>query len=801
MLDSALKVNLSDLTNYNQFVLYKILPSKSRPGKFDKITCDVSFNNVDAHNPSNWMDAETALLCSASMSSEHGHGVGFSFTANDPFFFVDIDGAYDGANWSPVATDLCTRLGGCFVEISQSGTGLHIIGKYSGPEPAHGCTNKHLGLECYTSGRFVALTGNAATGDVAMIADGPFLGVIQSYFTKTAGAPLLEEVTTTAEAEHTPIEDDDELIKKALNSVTAKQAFGNDASFADLWNRNVTALAQHYPDDTREFDNSGAEMGLANRLIWWASGNAERAIRLLKSSPLCAGREAKFTRGDDYLGRTMCDAYSFIKAKGEGFYSCKKVVEPVQHIQQTSTLDFEQLPADWVLTEVSSETGRNAQLMLDAYYNDRLFARGKESYWWNGAKYQEVTEKQLKKSVSNSLVGTGQHKENIVNGTANMLQVRADEIEALNPANARVYFTNGVIDFESPSRTLEPHTPANFNNYTLPFDYNPSAPEPIEMLTFLNSAFEGDEDIELKIIAVQEVLGWALIGSTLGIQKGVVLRGSTRAGKGTVLHVLLQLLGRGNYTSVGELSALTEDKVKSTMRDSNIVIDFDAKSVPLRHIDGTVSMINKLTANEPTDIKLLYTPKAWNGPMDCKLYMACNALPTMIDDTGAIIGRLHQIMFNNSFLNREDTYLSQRLDAELSSIGNWAIKGLERLVTNRRFTVPSSSFDAQQEASETSQPLTMFIEECLVVGSHDKYRCHTDFLYARWCRWCEENGTKPGSSPNFSKRLNDTLRSEKVIKVKQLRIGTANKSGFKGVDLCRVTNAPSVASVPPLPTK
>ncbi len=799
MLSDALKVNLSDLTNYHQFVLYKVLPSKTRPGKFDKITCDVSFDNVDAHNPANWMDAETALLCSASMSSSHGHGVGFAFTANDPFFFVDIDSCKNpDGTWSPVANDLCNRFAGCAVEVSQSQTGLHIFGKYSGPEPEHGCRSKQFNMELYTSGRFAALTGNVfPDGDVAMVADGPLLGVIQSYFTKTAGATLLEDITTEAEAEHTPIEDDDELIKKALNSVTGRQAFGGDASFADLWNRNVPVLAQHYHDDTREFDYSGAEMGLANRLIWWASGNAERAVRLLRSSPLCAGREAKFTRGDDYLGRTMCDAYSFIKAKGEGFYSCKKVVEPVQHIQQTPTLDFEQLPSDWVLTEVSSETGRNAQLMLDAYYNDRLFARGKEAYWWSGAKYQAITEKQLKKSVSNSLVGTGQHKEAIVNGTANMLSVRADEIDVINPSNAKVYFTNGVIDFESQSRELLPHTPANFNNYTLPFSYNPNAPEPLEMLTFLNGAFEGDEDREQKIIAVQEILGWALIGSTLGIQKGVVLRGSTRAGKGTVLHVLSMLLGGvGNHTSVSDLASLSEDKVKSTMRDTNVVVDFDAKSVPLRHIDATISMINKLTANEPTDIKLLYTQHAWNGALNCKLYMACNALPTMIDDTGAIIGRLHQIMFNRSFLGNEDTYLSKRLDTELPAIGNWAIKGLERLVINRRFTIPSSSFDAQQEASETSQPLTMFIEECLVIGEHHTYRCHTDSLYARWCRWCEDNGTKPGSSPNFSKRLNDTLRSEKVVKSKQLKIGGNNKSGFKGVDILKPALPSSVVGLP-----
>jgi len=332
MLDSALKVNLSALTNYNQFVLYKIVPSKTRPGKMDKITCTVDLHNVDAHNPNNWMGVDLAVACAASMTSEYGHGVGFVFTANDPFFFVDIDGAYDGTQWSRVASDLCSRLPGCAVEISQSGTGLHIFGQYSGPEPVHGCKNKPLGLELYTSGRFAALTGTAIVGDAGIVADGALLGVIESYFTSTGAAPLLEDLTAEAEAGHFEISDDAELIKKALKSQSAKQAFGNQASFADLWNCNVEVLGKYYPDESRPFDNSAAECALANHLIFWTSGNCERAIRLLQQSALAVGREAKYTRqGDNYLGRTMRDSYATVKANGN-FYSSRPLVGKVEVI-------------------------------------------------------------------------------------------------------------------------------------------------------------------------------------------------------------------------------------------------------------------------------------------------------------------------------------------------------------------------------------------------------------------------------------------------------------------------------------
>ena len=137
---------LAAMRAYPQFVLWKAVASKRRAGKFDKFPCDILGNIVDAHDPKHWVDADTAVTVAQSSDL----GVGFVFTDNDPFFFVDIDGAYDGTAWSTLATDLCNRFTGAAVEVSQSGTGLHIIGKYDGAEPDHGCKNIPLHLELYT---------------------------------------------------------------------------------------------------------------------------------------------------------------------------------------------------------------------------------------------------------------------------------------------------------------------------------------------------------------------------------------------------------------------------------------------------------------------------------------------------------------------------------------------------------------------------------------------------------------------------------------------------------------------------
>src|ERR1700747_2646155 len=161
----TLPPSLAPLGAYRQFILYRIAPSATRPGKTDKLPCDWRTGSVStAHDPQYWTDFETAAGAAARFGD--GFGVGFVFTASDPFWFIDSDACWDGAAWSPVAQQLCAMFEGAAVEVSQSGTGLHLFG--TGTVPPHGTRLKRLGLEFYTSGRFVALTGLQAIGNAAM---------------------------------------------------------------------------------------------------------------------------------------------------------------------------------------------------------------------------------------------------------------------------------------------------------------------------------------------------------------------------------------------------------------------------------------------------------------------------------------------------------------------------------------------------------------------------------------------------------------------------------------------------------
>ena len=82
----TLPQSFNALRAYAQFVLWKAVASKSRPGKFDKFPCDITGNVTDAHNPNVWLDPDTAIS-SAQLLGDN-YGVGFVFTSERPIFTV-----------------------------------------------------------------------------------------------------------------------------------------------------------------------------------------------------------------------------------------------------------------------------------------------------------------------------------------------------------------------------------------------------------------------------------------------------------------------------------------------------------------------------------------------------------------------------------------------------------------------------------------------------------------------------------------------------------------------------------------
>ena len=294
---------LAPLGNFKQWVLWIAVPDKKRPGKTNKFPINPQTGAVvTAHDPNLWLTFEEAAQWLPNSSAK---GVGFVFTENDPFFFLDVDNALVNGQWSPHSLDLCQKFAGAAVEISNSGTGFHIIGTCA-PTP-HGCTNKALGLELYTEKRFVALTGREAVGDAFHNCQQPFNSLVAEFF-PPRGYELSQDWTDLPCLEWKGTADDDELLRKAMASTSAGSTFGDKASFLELWGADADKLSVAFPtkNDHDSWGLSEAEAALCSHLAFWTGRNCERIDRLFRLSSLMRDKWER----EDYARNTVLLACS-----------------------------------------------------------------------------------------------------------------------------------------------------------------------------------------------------------------------------------------------------------------------------------------------------------------------------------------------------------------------------------------------------------------------------------------------------------------------------------------------------------
>lgn len=298
---------LAALGEYKQFVPYFLTPSKKKPGKMDKIPLGSSTD------PDTWMTFEQARDDPRRHDCE-----GFVVSATDDFFFFDLDGCLVDGQWTPLATQMCQAFKGCAIEVSQSGSGLHIIG--TGKLKPHGTQNKKHGIELYDDKRFIALTGTHAEGDVRFRPHQPLLDwLVDNFFSEVTESGELDELTDEPDPRWNGPTSDEELIRRAMNSKkSAAGAFGGKATFADLWEADPNILAQFYPSDTGDvYGRSEADAALVQHLCFWTGNHGKRIERLMWLSGLV--RE-KWTDRDGYyfpvtIGRAIKRQKEFLHDK------------------------------------------------------------------------------------------------------------------------------------------------------------------------------------------------------------------------------------------------------------------------------------------------------------------------------------------------------------------------------------------------------------------------------------------------------------------------------------------------------
>lgn len=316
---------LDALSTRRQFILYRALPPGA-DGKIVKRPTSPGGFSINAHDPDAWLLPHEALELSQRWNLQRApdvlsYGVGIVIYAGCGLFALDLDHCRDGAGWLPHVSAFMARFPGAAIEASVSGNGLHIIGSCAGELPKHGVNNVGYRMQMYTEARFIALTGIYASGSPLTDLTRELHAFLGQYFPPHADRDG-EWTDTPADTWRGPA-DDAELIQRALRSRSVGAMFGSGASFADLWHATPEVLERAYPPQTagQVYDNSAADIALANHLAWWTGGNCERIEAIMRLSAL---ERPKWDR-EGYLRGTILGACA---GRHEWYVQAEPTVQP-----------------------------------------------------------------------------------------------------------------------------------------------------------------------------------------------------------------------------------------------------------------------------------------------------------------------------------------------------------------------------------------------------------------------------------------------------------------------------------------
>ncbi|MEM9753655.1 MAG: hypothetical protein AAF916_09765, partial [Planctomycetota bacterium] len=155
-----------DLQEHDQWVLWRY---DRRGDDVTKVPCSVRGRLAKANDPRTWASFEEAL---AAYRRGGFAGIGFVFSADDPFAGVDLDDCRDGDGELDDRARGIVESFGTYTEVSPSGSGVNMLCRADAIPKG-----KNVGwCELYTGGRFFTITGQRVPGTPAIVNDcsGPF---------------------------------------------------------------------------------------------------------------------------------------------------------------------------------------------------------------------------------------------------------------------------------------------------------------------------------------------------------------------------------------------------------------------------------------------------------------------------------------------------------------------------------------------------------------------------------------------------------------------------------------------------
>jgi putative DNA primase/helicase len=370
--------------------------------------------------------------------------------------------------------------------------------------------------------------------------------------------------------------------------------------------------------------------------------------------------------------------------------------------------------------------------------SEQVFHYNGGCYTPNGeAKIKEISMQVLKKEATTHTINE------IINTTKIRSFVDRNEIEN---SPFLLCVENGILNMLTGE--FMDHTPNRIFFSKLPVTYEPNTTCP-RIRKFLEEVLYEDD---IKVI--QELLGYCLF-PRYNIHKSFMFVGDGANGKTTLLGLVEKFLGKINISNVS-LQDLDGNRFAAANLHGKLANIYD----DLTYNDLVeTSKFKILTGESPIMADIKYR-SPFTFINHAKLIFSTNKIPKVkFDDSDAFFRRWLILVFPNTFMGKDaDPDLLNKLTTkeELSGLLNFALNGLERLLSQGMFSKSVSTEETRKQYIRMSDSVGAFCMDMIVTDSENDIPKKT--LYSIYCEYCRENKLPAVSESTFHRKIHKYVR-------------------------------------------
>ncbi len=742
---------------------------EERNGKMTKVPKNPNTGgSASATLPATWVTFSTAkeyYRC----HTDGIDGIGYVFTEGNGVVGVDIDHCVeDGRIINDEIRELVDQCGS-YVELSPSGTGIHMYVKGNWRETSGRKNNKigaDMAIEVYPSKRYFTVTGTAFGKAKPLTEDQELLDEIYDrYFAEK------EEASATVPARLEEMGVEPEYVKRLQERLENRHGW-----LALLWE------GQH----TKESE-SEADMALICRLLKICDGDEEAVKKLFMASPYALHKDIDHRKKldrEDYWRISIDNAMDYLERHPE----------------------FEKHDDLRPLLRFDADNDGNASMLFEYMDGNVRYCKEQKNWliykdgcWVNDAVDQELKEKAVEmyrelkpivKKIADERCEDSEERKKV----EACLKKKIKSFDSPSGINSVITYAQSYKEFTVSESRLDTHDDmlaagnGIINLRTgelLPFDrqlyitrrtlvnYNPDAPKPKEFLKFMDAASCGNPE---WISYMQLVLGYCITGCT-NQEAFFVFHGKTgQNGKSTLIKLLCDMFPQ-HVTTMNKV-ALSESKSNSELnsplaqvKSYRMVITNENNGK--RRLDEEI--VRGIASGESPNVRDLFEKSKSDNSnfVPYKLVFCGNFIPKFNWRLWANMRRLCLIPFSNTVQNgKEDIHLREKLRKEIEGILAWIVKGAMRSFKERLKDKPAVVEEYTKALLYREDPIYGFVQEEIEVTDNPEDTVQAKPLHDAYNDWREFNNLESldfdKDKSNFGNRLKElgftkTFNSEKCV--------------------------------------